>query len=68
MHPNPDVNGITPLVEEYRSLQCNSEILLTKVPNPSQFGVAELDNGRVVRLTEKPAEPETIPARAAQVV
>ncbi|HVR40868.1 MAG TPA: glucose-1-phosphate thymidylyltransferase [Thermoanaerobaculia bacterium] len=53
-------HGITPLVEEYRSLQCNSEILLTKVPNPSQFGVAELDGeGRVVKLTEKPPEPKS---------
>lgn len=53
-------HGITPLVEEYRSIDCNSEILLTKVPNPSQFGVAELDgNGRVLKLTEKPAEPKS---------
>jgi glucose-1-phosphate thymidylyltransferase len=53
-------HGITPLVEEYRSIDCNSEILLTKVPNPSLFGVAELDeNGRVTRLTEKPAEPKS---------
>lgn len=53
-------HGITPLVEEYRSLDCNSEILLTKVPNPSQFGVAELNgNGRVTRLTEKPPEPKS---------
>jgi len=53
-------HGITPLVEEYRSLNCNSEILLTKVPNPSQFGVAELSSdGRVVRLTEKPAQPKS---------
>jgi glucose-1-phosphate thymidylyltransferase len=53
-------HGITPLVEEYRSLDCNSEILLTKVPNPSQFGVAELSSdGRVVKLTEKPAQPKS---------
>jgi glucose-1-phosphate thymidylyltransferase len=52
-------HGITPLVEEYRSLECNSEILLTKVPNPSQFGVAELENGRVLKLTEKPKEPKS---------
>jgi len=53
-------HGITPLVEEYRSIDCNSEILLTKVPNPSQFGVAELDEeGRVVKLTEKPAHPKS---------
>jgi glucose-1-phosphate thymidylyltransferase len=53
-------HGITPLVEEYRSLDCNSEILLTKVPNPSQFGVAELSSeGRVVKLTEKPPQPKS---------
>jgi glucose-1-phosphate thymidylyltransferase len=53
-------HGITPLVEEYRSINCNSEILLTRVPNPSQFGVAELNpDGTVHKLTEKPAEPKS---------
>ncbi len=53
-------HGITPLVDEYRSKDCNCEILLTRVPNPQQFGVAELsDTGRVVKLTEKPPEPKS---------
>lgn len=52
-------DGITTLVEEYRRLGCNSQILLAKVPNPEQFGVAELENGRVVRLTEKPKKPKS---------
>ena len=52
-------DGITSLVDEYRRLGCNSEILLAKVPNPEQFGVAELSNGTVVRLTEKPKEPRS---------
>jgi glucose-1-phosphate thymidylyltransferase len=53
-------HGITPLVEEYRSINCNSEILLTKVPNPSQFGVAELTaDGKVLKLTEKPPQPKS---------
>lgn len=53
-------HGITPLVEEFMSLDVNSEILLTRVPNPSQFGVAELSaEGKVFRLTEKPKEPKS---------
>ena len=51
--------GITSLVEEYLGLGVDCEILLTRVPNPSSFGVAELDGGRVVRLVEKPKEPRS---------
>jgi glucose-1-phosphate thymidylyltransferase len=56
---NVIADGITALVDDYRRLGCNSQILLAKVPNPSQFGVAELENGRVVRLTEKPKAPKS---------
>jgi len=52
--------GITGLVEEFRRLGCNSEILLAEVPNPQQFGVAELTgDGKVRRLVEKPPEPRS---------
>ena len=50
--------GITSLVEEFRRGDCNAMILLAEVPNPEQFGVAELDpSGAVMRLVEKPPEP-----------
>ena len=50
--------GITSLVEEFRRGDCNAMILLAEVPNPEQFGVAELDGaGAVKRLIEKPSEP-----------
>lgn len=52
-------SGIQPLVQEFRLKKPNAMILLAHVPNPSQFGVAELKNGRVVRLTEKPKRPKT---------
>jgi len=52
--------GITSLVDEYRSGGCNAEILLAEVPNPEQFGVAELTpEGKVRRLVEKPKEPKS---------
>jgi glucose-1-phosphate thymidylyltransferase len=50
-------SGIKSLVEEFQEKKPNSLILLTEVPNPQMFGVAELEGGRVVKLVEKPKEP-----------
>jgi glucose-1-phosphate thymidylyltransferase len=51
--------GITELVERFRTGACDALILLTPVPDPQNYGVAELDGGRVVRLTEKPPTPQS---------
>jgi glucose-1-phosphate thymidylyltransferase len=48
---------LAPLVTRFRQEQPNSQILLASVPNPSQFGVAELRAGQVIRLVEKPKTP-----------
>ena len=54
------VGGITELVAEFTRDKPDAQILLTKVDNPSQFGVAELGpDGRVQTLVEKPAEPKS---------
>jgi glucose-1-phosphate thymidylyltransferase len=54
------VGGITELVEEFRAERPDARILLTRVPNPVAFGVAELDaEGRVVGLEEKPRQPKS---------
>jgi glucose-1-phosphate thymidylyltransferase len=50
-------DGITTLVDEFRELQPDAMILLARVPEPQRFGVAELENGRIVRLVEKPPVP-----------
>src|SRR5579884_1292719 len=51
--------GIDDLVAAFRDHQPDALILLTPVPDPEQYGVAELSDGAVVRLVEKPAEPRT---------
>jgi glucose-1-phosphate thymidylyltransferase len=52
-------SGITSLVETFKAKKPNSLILLTPVPDPKMFGVAELRDGRVTRLVEKPKEPKS---------
>jgi glucose-1-phosphate thymidylyltransferase len=51
--------GITDLVHAFAESAPEALILLTPVPDPENFGVAELHEGAVVNLVEKPAEPKT---------
>jgi glucose-1-phosphate thymidylyltransferase len=57
--------GISDLVAAFREHEPHALILLTPVPDPENYGVAELapapagETGRVVRLAEKPSEPAT---------
>ena len=51
------VGGISALVEEFRGTRPDAQIMLTQVPDPREFGVAELDeSGQVVGLEEKPRQ------------
>jgi glucose-1-phosphate thymidylyltransferase len=52
-------DGIVDLVKTFRTDQPDALILLTPVPDPENYGVAELNDGRVARLIEKPKEPQT---------
>jgi glucose-1-phosphate thymidylyltransferase len=49
--------SLAPLVARFRAERPNAQILLAKVPNPQEFGVAELREGKVARLVEKPNTP-----------
>jgi glucose-1-phosphate thymidylyltransferase len=55
--------GISDLVSAFREHEPDALILLTAVPDPENYGVAELaagepgQTGRVRRLVEKPSEP-----------
>ncbi len=52
-------HGIVRLVDTFRADKPDALILLTPVADPQNYGVAELSDGRVSRLVEKPAEPAT---------
>jgi glucose-1-phosphate thymidylyltransferase len=52
-------DGIVELVETFRTERPDALILLTPVSDPEHYGVAELNDGRVARLVEKPKQPKT---------
>ena len=51
--------GIVEFVEQFVKEKPAAQILLTPVPDPQMFGVAELKDGKVERLVEKPKEPKS---------
>jgi len=52
--------GINDSVDQFRKERPDAQLLLTRVPDPSAFGVAELDDtGRLLGLEEKPSEPRS---------
>jgi glucose-1-phosphate thymidylyltransferase len=51
--------GISDLVQSFHASAPDALILLTPVPDPQNYGVAELDGERVLRLVEKPPQPAT---------
>lgn len=52
-------DGIVSLTDQFKQSSPDALILLTRVPDPEHYGVAELQDGKVVALAEKPAEPRT---------
>jgi glucose-1-phosphate thymidylyltransferase len=51
--------GIREAVDEFRSQDAGAKILLKRVPDAERFGVAEIENGRIVGIEEKPRKPKS---------
>jgi glucose-1-phosphate thymidylyltransferase len=49
--------GLAPLLRGFAGSDYNCQIVLTRVAEPEHYGIAQLDNGRIVRLIEKPQQP-----------
>jgi glucose-1-phosphate thymidylyltransferase len=53
------LGGIKSYVERFVGTGDGSQILLHKVEDPQSFGIAELADGRVTNIVEKPSEPKS---------
>jgi glucose-1-phosphate thymidylyltransferase len=51
--------SIAAAVEAFEKQERGARILLKEVPDAERFGVAELENGRIVGIEEKPAKPKS---------
>jgi len=51
--------GIRSLVSQFAANHWNAQIVLKRVEDPRAFGVAELKDGRIVGLEEKPRQPKS---------
>jgi glucose-1-phosphate thymidylyltransferase len=49
--------SLGPAIQAFRDDPTGAMILLKEVEDPERFGVATLEDGRVVRIVEKPSEP-----------
>jgi len=46
-------------IEIFNRQKSGARIFLKEVPDPERFGVAEIENGKVVNIEEKPKKPKT---------
>ena len=53
------VGGINRFIEEFLKNKNNCQLVLAKVKEPERFGVAEIKDGRVISVKEKPQKPRS---------
>ncbi|MBL4818609.1 MAG: glucose-1-phosphate thymidylyltransferase [Deltaproteobacteria bacterium] len=51
--------SISDYVKEFKNSNYDATILLCEVDNPSRFGIADIQNGKLVKIIEKPKNPPT---------
>jgi glucose-1-phosphate thymidylyltransferase len=49
--------SITDFVENFIKSDYDATVLLCEVDNPSRFGIADVENEKIVKITEKPKKP-----------
>ncbi|MGB9794745.1 MULTISPECIES: sugar phosphate nucleotidyltransferase [Caldisericum] len=52
-------DNIKPFVESFVNQESGAKVLLKEVPDPQRFGVAELRDGKIVSIEEKPKYPKS---------
>ncbi|WP_336762284.1 sugar phosphate nucleotidyltransferase [Paenibacillus sp. USHLN196] len=56
---NVFADDITAFVDNFREQQAGAKILIQYVPDPSRFGVPELEGEKIISIEEKPQHPKS---------
>ncbi len=56
---NIAVKSIKPYVDNFRRQETGARVLLKGVSNPTRYGIAALDEQKIVEIEEKPGSPKT---------
>lgn len=56
---NIAVRSIKPYVDKFRKQKTGARVLLKEVSEPTSFGIAALDEQKIIEIEEKPGSPKT---------
>jgi len=56
---NIAVKSIKPYVDNFRKQEAGARVLLKEVSDPTRYGIAALDERKIVEIEEKPGNPKT---------
>ena len=56
---NIAVRSIKPYVDNFRNQETGARVLLKEVSDPTRYGIAALDEQKIIEINEKPGSPET---------
>ena len=51
--------SINDFVNNFKNSDYDATVLLCEVDNPSRFGIADIENKKIIKITEKPKEPKS---------
>jgi len=51
--------SISEFVKNFENSEYDATVLLCEVDNPSRFGIADVKDGKIVKITEKPKNPKS---------
>jgi glucose-1-phosphate thymidylyltransferase len=51
--------SLKPYLQKFTAQKKGARVLLKQVENPQRFGVAEISDNKVIKITEKPKKPKT---------